>query len=146
MKEDVKELWLTDLRSGEFIQGDGQLRTLDDKNCCLGVLCERYRRETGDGQWVLNNLIILNKSTQTWVFQLTDFDPFDGEAKVYSSEYILPNKVKEWAGLNDSNPTVNLFEEEVNELNLVDNTVSLATLNDGGKPFDVIANVIEKHL
>lgn len=36
----IKKEWVTALRSGEYKQGKTQLRTADDKFCCLGVLCD----------------------------------------------------------------------------------------------------------
>ena len=36
-KQEFKEKWLKGLRSGEYKQGKGQLRTKDGKYCCLGV-------------------------------------------------------------------------------------------------------------
>ena len=44
-------LWMDALRSGKYEQGKGALRR-DGKFCCLGVLCDVYRKETGDGMWV----------------------------------------------------------------------------------------------
>lgn len=42
MNADVKKLWVDALRSGEYKQGFGSLKSAEDKNtfCCLGVLCE----------------------------------------------------------------------------------------------------------
>lgn len=34
----IQQKWLAALRSGEFRQGTGKLRTADDRFCCLGVL------------------------------------------------------------------------------------------------------------
>ena len=39
MDTQIKEKWVTALRSGKYRQGHGQLRSEDDKFCCLGVLC-----------------------------------------------------------------------------------------------------------
>lgn len=39
MQKSVKKKWLKALRSGEYKQGSGQLRS-DDRYCCLGVLCD----------------------------------------------------------------------------------------------------------
>lgn len=39
MSPDLKAKWLEALRSGRFMQGHYQLRTLSGKFCCLGVLC-----------------------------------------------------------------------------------------------------------
>ena len=44
MKQEVKDEWVTALRSGDYKQGEGMLRQVLDDNteayCCLGVLCE----------------------------------------------------------------------------------------------------------
>jgi hypothetical protein len=40
MKEDIKAQWTAALRSGEYKQGVGVLRDLDNSFCCLGVLCD----------------------------------------------------------------------------------------------------------
>lgn len=39
MKEN-RRLWVEALRSGEYKQGQGYLRSHDDHYCCLGVLCD----------------------------------------------------------------------------------------------------------
>lgn len=39
MKQEVKDRWTTALRSGQYEQGQGQLKK-DGKFCCLGVLCD----------------------------------------------------------------------------------------------------------
>lgn len=36
----LKDKWVTALRSGQYVQGVGELKTKDGKYCCLGVLCE----------------------------------------------------------------------------------------------------------
>lgn len=40
MKQEVKDKWIEALRSGEYEQGIGRLRSSENKFCCLGVLCE----------------------------------------------------------------------------------------------------------
>lgn len=40
MDIEVKEQWLTALRSGRYKQGRMMLRSNDEKYCCLGVLCD----------------------------------------------------------------------------------------------------------
>ena len=47
MNPEVKAKWLRDLRSNKFNQGLGYLQTLDDKYCCLGVLCTQAK-----GVWI----------------------------------------------------------------------------------------------
>lgn len=36
----LKQKWVDALRSGAYKQGNGYLRTKEDKFCCLGVLCD----------------------------------------------------------------------------------------------------------
>lgn len=40
MLSDVKQRWINALRSGRYKQAQRYLRTLSDKYCCLGVLCD----------------------------------------------------------------------------------------------------------
>ena len=40
MDPEVKVKWVEALRSGQFKQGEGYLKTRDGCNCCLGVLAE----------------------------------------------------------------------------------------------------------
>jgi hypothetical protein len=40
MKAKWKDLWIRALRGGKFKQGRCALRSLNDKYCCLGVLCD----------------------------------------------------------------------------------------------------------
>lgn len=81
MVADVKKEWIDALRSGEFKQATGHLKT-DSGFCCLGVLCELYRRKHG-GQWSLNNTFEYHSAT-------------------------LPHSVKQWAGLIWIDPLVDV--------------------------------------
>lgn len=86
MNAKVQKLWAEALESGEFRQETEVLRADYGEGygyCCLGVLCEVYRRETGDGEW--DDLI------------------FKGDG--YASECALPVPVAEWAGIS-TNPTL----------------------------------------
>ena len=40
MKRTLRDLWVATLRSGNYKQGKGSLRTKDNRCCCLGVLCD----------------------------------------------------------------------------------------------------------
>lgn len=116
----IKEKWLTALRSGKFKQGKDELRTLENKFCCLGVLCDIYRKETKLGKWGKNHknkfcFTHTKKSNQT-----------------FNVLGILPLSVKEWAELSDTNPYI------------TDNH-TLASLNDSGSTFQEIADIIEKN-
>ena len=52
MNPEIKAKWVAALRSGEYTQTTGALRSEDESghsHCCLGVLCEISKRETGFG-------------------------------------------------------------------------------------------------
>ncbi len=79
MVSDVKKEWIAALRSDEFKQTTGQLKT-DSGFCCLGVLCELYMRKHG-GEWTRDN-------------------------KFENYSAALPYSVREWAGLHSGDPIV----------------------------------------
>lgn len=114
MNQDVQVKWTGALRSGEFEQGRLRLRT-GDTYCCLGVLCELYRRETGKGQW----LQVVNGGTYY----------FEAAPDVTSMMY-LPGPVRRWAGL-DTVPAASDLESD------------MTALNDDGRSFKSIARAIE---
>lgn len=111
----VKGLWVKALRSGEYEQGKQALHP-NGKFCCLGVLCDLYLKETGNGEWEENGMFRVNK-----------YDYNDAE---------LPEAVMEWAGLDDPNPTLGTHK----------NARTAATLNDRNETFYYIATRIEKAL
>lgn len=75
MKRRIKKLWIDFLESDKFKQAR---RRLKDKNkmCCLGILCEIHRQETG-GKWegVSENIYL-------------------------DAISLLPAKVVKWAGID----------------------------------------------
>jgi hypothetical protein len=117
----IKEKWLSALRSGKYKQGKEALRTKKNKFCCLGVLCDVYRKETKLGKWDKNpffsNFAFINtkKNNQT-----------------FNSLGILPISVMDWAGLKNVNPTI--YGND-----------TLSKLNDNGSTFQEIADIIEKN-
>lgn len=50
MDKAIRERWTTALRSGKYTQGKFRLRDEFDEYCCLGVLCDITKAETG-GHW-----------------------------------------------------------------------------------------------
>lgn len=48
MNQEIKAKWVAALRSGEYAQSTGSLRG-PEGFCCLGVLCEISKQETGFG-------------------------------------------------------------------------------------------------
>lgn len=81
MKEDKAKLLVAALRSGEYTQTGGKLRTKFGF-CCLGVACDLYQKEVG-GIWDGSK------------FTVTDSD---------SNWAYLPDAVKEWFGCENNNP------------------------------------------
>ena len=50
MKAEYKKLWIEALRSGQYQQGQCELRSADDSRCCLGVLCD----VVDSSKWIYN--------------------------------------------------------------------------------------------
>jgi hypothetical protein len=120
----VKELWVSALRSGEYVQGYGQLRTSDNKYCCLGVLCELASKQGIIPEASLKGIIPEASLTDRYWYAV-------------EASY-LPDRVQEWAGLSDQNPQV---------ANADGVTSGLGNHNDSGShDFDSIADMIEASL
>lgn len=134
MNPEIKEKWITALRSGKYKQGTYYLRSHDGheyRYCCLGVLTDLYHCETGLGTWLdvpIPDIVVDCKSrfrigTQQYV------------------EEILPENVVSWAGLSGTfadhgeYPTGSLIQD--NDGN-IDNGVT-------PKTFAEIADIIEEH-
>ena len=119
MDQEVKAEWVRRLRSGDYEQGRGFLRSkgLDgtpDRYCCLGVLCEM-----AEGVGLVER-----------------FDS-GGEYYDYGSERQtcgLPRPVREWSGV----------ETPLGDFLNDGQSVRLSSLNDSGLSFEEIAEVIER--
>lgn len=139
MKPFAKTLWIEALRSGKYRQGKGTLRQrvrngegylMPDvvEHCCLGVLCE-IAFEQGIVQRDEN----FDNEGRTRYFSPSEMD---------ASSDFLPQVVKKWAGLSDSNG--GMVEIIWGDLPL---TSSLIGLNDDrGYTFNDIAAIIEEQL
>lgn len=124
MNPEIKKKWLAMLRSGDFKQGKGVLRNGKDEYCCLGVLCTLYGAETGT-EW-----------GRDW---MGDSDE-TRDRTMEGEQYYLPEKVREWAGLDHEYGYSNGLSLGVKD------HVSLPVMNDTGKTFEEIAAVIEEKL
>lgn len=131
MKPEIKADWLNRLRSGEYAQGRGSLRTEGDpesgepdRYCCLGILCE-----------VAADAGIVKRT-------LAGYQASRSEEALT----VLPGRVALWAGLKSANPTI-----------AGDKQLTLAEHNDGlhgdtdgwhraPKTFAEIADLIERYL
>ncbi len=117
MKAAIQRAWLKALRSGQYTQGTGMLRTPDAKSrfCCLGVLCDLHSQSLKRSGW--------RKRDGHWHYG-TRYE-----------EAILSPGVMRWAGLRSRDPIVAHKGE-----------TSLADLNDSNHSFKYIARVSEKQL
>jgi hypothetical protein len=131
MNPKVKTKWLEALRSGEYRQARHRLRDDNDDFCCLGVLCDIYTKEVG-GSWEWEHSEHYDKGG---AYKIVHEDCAD---LVTTS---LPFCVREWAGLELSNPGVHVAKGDSDFV-----PTTLAQLNDGGKGFDEIADIIEHQL
>jgi hypothetical protein len=134
MKKEIADKWIAALRSGEYKQTSGTLN--DGGNfCCLGVLCDI----SSIGKW-------------TEVGVVKGYFTSD-----VSSTSVLPNQVRKWAGIKtvdgglpDDGETLFYYdtqtEQFVDEENdFTDLITTLSGLNDYGKSFTEIADIIEKN-
>lgn len=116
----IKGEWLRALRSDEYRQGTGTLR-YGNEFCCLGVLCDVYAKET----------------KVDWEGDYAGRDDYT----FMGCGSALPEEVMEWAGLDHE------FGWEGLRMDMpLQNRYNLADLNDGGKTFKEIAEVIEREL
>ncbi len=128
MNPTVKEKWVKALRSGEYNQGTGCLRS-DNGHCCLGVLCDLYTKEFPDkSRWGFQiETIPSADGREGYEFSVTD-----GKQLIAADSLTLPKPVQEWAGLSENNPKVG--------------GESLAELNDHGHSFNEISDLINAEL
>ena len=124
MKVEIARRWAKALRSGEYVQGNGFLKTsnVDGGNvrhCCLGVLCEIAIKDgvqcpVVDGIHSLTNLRTHHYGVER-------------------NHTAVPHEVLAWSGLK--HPLGFLPKDDA----------FLCRLNDGGMGFNEIASVIEDH-
>ena len=116
MNADIKALWVQALRSGEYQQGCRYLRGKDNTFCCLGVLEDILRPQTG----------------QIW--ELAGDEYLIGEDEWGS----LTQKTQELAQLAG--------QPKVQHVNGRWGYEFLANLNDTGTDFATMADIIEAQL
>lgn len=120
MKQEFVKPWTDALRSGKYKQTTGVLQRNERSTrgagfCCLGVLCDVLKdHENVKGEWVENQ---------------TRYE-FRYDRNQQSTSAGLPRPVLELTGIKQS-------------LGRIDNKNFLAYLNDDGKTFDEIADIID---
>lgn len=130
MRKEVMKKWVKALRSGKFKQGTGTLKQYNSKgeaqHCCLGVLCELYNSEMKKSK----------KKTIPEKIYDNDMDFSFGYSRFGGSKEDLPREVMKWSGIENS----------LGQFNLSDNHYeTLADLNDLGRKFKTISDIIEKN-
>lgn len=137
MNPEIKAKWVSALRSGEYKQGRGRLRSPQDGFCCLGVLCDLAVKENV-AEWRAqspNGEIIARMGDGDCVWSCRTGD--------YSMNDVLPYGVSRWAGLGDFD---DLFINKVN-IDDVPDGQWISYLNDQyGLSFDQLADLIESNL
>jgi hypothetical protein len=120
MNPEVKKEWVAALRSGEYSQCRCRLTQVGSggatSHCCLGVLTELAVKAG-----VVSKGAVSDDASQMY--------------GVFREVVYLPSEVAEWSGLNDAG----LVYDNVGEI------ISLAHLNDSGRDFIQIADLIEQH-
>ena len=136
MNPEIKAQWVTALRSGDYQQGGNVLHRRtngEHRYCCLGVLCDialkagvNLRHDpTGDCQ--------CTTCQQDGVRAYDGYDDF------------LPPKVATWAGLDSVNPrTTESIPDPGSGVGANIDNATLSYLNDNGKTFAEIADIIER--
>jgi hypothetical protein len=135
MNNEIKQEWISALRSGEYKQAKHVLNG-DGGMCCLGVLCDLYMKKTGEGEWVPRTA----KEEDSRVLQkYTSIGTFEG------SEVVPPASVMKWADLDKENPNTGIYQGFTKSFEDTPGYLgySLAELNDGGLTFNQIADVIQ---
>jgi hypothetical protein len=121
MNKEIKQEWVKALRSGEYEQGRNQLKTKNGKFCCLGVLCDLYSK----------------KNNVPWSTESSSIHKNFQHYTIHGALENLPDQVKAWAGLQESDPVVKHKDPFPTH-------VHLSYINDQGTSFAEIANIIEE--
>src|SRR6266404_6801465 len=125
MKKAIATRWVKALRSGKYSQCTGSLskESPDDEvsYCCLGVLCEISEQ----GKWVPEGY----REGKGYGATRKEAAHCEGQ---------LPSTVVKWAGLKTDDGFFGTNRK-------TDANKELATLNDEGRSFKQLANLIEKH-
>lgn len=134
MKRSIMLKWVKALESGKYRQIKGRLKdSVGNKKCgycCLGVLCLVYAKETGNGKFN----IARNDNPRR-------FSISDGSGH----SVILPDKVRDWAGMKDSVGVLKNHIKKKYKDSSSNTAYSLTELNDTlDYNFKQIAKVIRK--
>jgi hypothetical protein len=122
LPHDIKEKWLTALRSGKYVKGTGRLCG-GNKYCCLGVLCEVQQRP--------KSLVETTTVTNSYYF--------DNMSNYISIENELFEILRE--GGTFWGYTIDIIKDLFPSIG----GSSLAEINDNVDSFDEVIEIIEKY-
>lgn len=133
---EIKAQWLHALRSGEYAQGQGHLRSKEDKFCCLGVLTD-LAVEAGVAEWTLTESHFFGS-----LFAVEEVLCEGTSDERLAMNYLTATpRVLEWAGLDEAESRSFGSAGYISGLEK-----SLAWMNDAGMTFNEIADIIEECL
>jgi hypothetical protein len=157
MKESIRTKWLAALRSGEYEQNRECLLRINNKFCCLGVLCEVVTPT----QWE----VIESSSDSSKVYR--HYLELDDKSRIRSSINLPSGELMETVGLMTrsrfnktgvipvahDNPLWDrlIKHPELSKTNNVESwrelgRIELTALNDAGLTFKEIADIIEEFI
>ena len=117
MKPEIKDAWVAALRSGKYEQGRRTLRSIENKYCCLGVLCDLYVKANPSAVWKLAGTYY----------------------EIHSNGGVLPENVIAWAGVKNSVGGTFISPNESEPISFIDaNDILMYNFNQ-------IADLIEKY-
>jgi hypothetical protein len=133
MDQKFKARWVAALQSGEYQQGQQQLRR-GDKFCCLGVACDLIAKD-GGGYWSDDVFYLKPRRIR---------DIFKSSSEL-SDKYKLPPALAKRLGIGRDPEVPGVIRDYVPS-GSAGLHATLASLNDQGVPFHVIAEIIEEDL
>ena len=110
MNPQIKQKWVSALRSGEYQQTKGFLRK-EGGFCCLGVLCDLYGKEN-NVEWDLTHNGYEFQNKQSYLpSSVVEWSGIEGHNSYVGGETNLPF----FSGLNDSGSTFNEIADLIEE-------------------------------
>jgi len=104
-----RKAWADALMGGEYAQGKGGLRR-GDLFCCLGVACDLYAKDTGDGKW----------DKQDQHTRVSEFRSKDCEYDHEGDTYAPPATVRAYYGLSEDEMQELITANDVTGLNFTE--------------------------
>ena len=132
MKPEIKQKWVSALRSGDYEQGSNWLYS-GQGYCCLGVLCDIYAKENKESWQILDeDGELITEEELSREPHSMDYFFFDDETE------FLPESVMKWSGV-PYDPSVVIENEEGERVK-----EQIVVLNDSGMSFNELADLIEQ--